>query len=147
MKVELFFTPGCKKCEAAREGLKAAAHEASPNLVWREINAQEELDYAVELSVPFSVAICPVCTPALIVLLGVTASIGSPLQGAVILLAFALGRAIPIALGAWAIGWLESIKPLARYQHVFDMVGGIALVLAGLYMLNAVYFFIPELAG
>lgn len=102
---------------------------------------------AFALGVPFSVAVCPFCTPALLVLLGVTAGIGSPLLGAVVLFAFAVGRAIPIALGAWAIGWLESLKPLGNYQHAIDIVGGIALVASGLYMLNAYFFVIPELAG
>ena len=52
----------------------------------------------------FSTAVCPVCTPALVILLGAAAAIASPLFGAVLLLAFSLGRAIPIALGAWAAG-------------------------------------------
>lgn len=98
------------------------------------------------LGVPFSVAICPVCTPALIVLLGVSASTGSPVLGAVILFAFAIGRSIPIAVGAWAIGWLENLKPLAGYQRGFDIAGGVVLILAGLYMLNATFFLIPALA-
>ena len=102
---------------------------------------------AFALGVPFAVAICPGCTPALVALLGVVAAIGSPLLGAVVLLAFALGRAIPIAAGAWGMGWLETLKPLGRYQNAFDVFGGIVLVLAGLYMLNAYYFVIPELAG
>ncbi len=46
---------------------------------------------AFALGVPFSVAICPVCTPALVVLIGAIAGIGSPLLGAVVLLAFAAG--------------------------------------------------------
>lgn len=102
---------------------------------------------AFALGVPFSVAICPVCTPALVALLGVVAAIGSPVLGATILLAFAIGRAIPIGLGAWAMGWLETLKPLARYQRAFDVAGGVLLVLAGLYMLNAYFFVVPELAG
>lgn len=102
---------------------------------------------AFALGVPFSVAICPVCTPALIVLLGVAAGIGSPLSGAVLLLAFALGRAVPIALGAWAIGWLETVKPLAAWQHRFDILGGMVLILTGLYLLNAFFFVIPALAA
>ncbi|WP_436295595.1 MULTISPECIES: hypothetical protein [unclassified Variovorax] len=81
----------------------------------------------------------------LIVLLGVVAGIGSPVWGALLLLAFALGRAVPIALGASAMGWLE-LRLLARYQRAFDIVGGIALVLIGLYMLNAYFFVVPELA-
>lgn len=102
---------------------------------------------AFVLAVPFSVAICPVCTPALVALLGAVAVIGSPLLGATVLLAFALGRAVPIGIGAWAAGWLESLKPLARYQRAFDVAGGVVLVLSGLYMLNAYFFVVPALAA
>lgn len=102
---------------------------------------------AFALGVPFSVAICPFCTPALLALLGVVAALGSPLLGATILLSFALGRAIPIGLGAWGMGWLETLKPLARFQRTFDVVGGVLLMLAGLYLLNAYFIFVPELAG
>ena len=102
---------------------------------------------AFALGVPFAIAICPVCTPALVVLLGVAAGIGSLGWGALLLLAFALGRAVPIALGAGAMGWLEQLRPLARYQRGFEVVGGVALVLTGLYMLNAYFFVVPEMAG
>lgn len=102
---------------------------------------------AFSLGVPFSVAICPVCTPALIVLLGVVAGAGSPVFGTTLLLAFALGRAIPIVLGAWAVGWLESLKGLSRAQKPFEIAGGVVLILTGLYMLNAYFFVIPSLAA
>jgi cytochrome c-type biogenesis protein len=102
---------------------------------------------AFALGVPFSVAVCPFCTPALVVLLGGVATVGSPLLGAVLLLAFALGRSVPIALGAWAVGWLENLKPLAKFSRAFETLGGIALIAAGLYLLNAYFFWIPELAG
>lgn len=102
---------------------------------------------AFVLAVPFSVAICPFCTPALVILLGVVAGIGSPLFGVTLLVAFALGRAIPIILGAWAIGWLESLKVLTDFQKVFEVIGGLVLILSGLYMLNAYYFLIPGLAA
>lgn len=102
---------------------------------------------AFALGVPFSVAICPFCTPVLIALLGVVAAVGSPILGGVMLLAFALGRSLPIGAGAWAIGWLESFKPVARHQRAFDVAGGTLLILAGLYMLNAYFFFVPELAS
>ncbi|MDZ4262284.1 MAG: cytochrome c biogenesis protein CcdA [Pseudomonadota bacterium] len=101
---------------------------------------------ALALGVPFSVAICPFCTPALIVLLGVAASIGSPVFGAVLLLAFALGRAIPIMLGAIAIGWLENLSGLSRFHKAFEIIGGILLILSGLYMLNAYFIVVPGLA-
>lgn len=98
------------------------------------------------LGIPFAIAVCPVCTPALVVLLGVAAGMGSVLLGVVLLLAFALGRAVPIAIGAVAIGWLENLKGLSRYRRGFEIVGGLTLIVMGFYMLNAVYIWIPELA-
>jgi len=102
---------------------------------------------AFALGAPFSVAICPVCTPALIVLLGIAAGAGSPLFGVLLLLAFAIGRAVPIILGAWAMGALESLTPLSRSQKLFEILGGVTLILSGLYMLNAYFFIVPALAG
>ncbi len=102
---------------------------------------------AFALGVPFAIAVCPACTPALIVLLGVAAAGGSAAWGAALLLSFALGRAVPIALGAIGIGWLEKFRSFSRYQRTFDILGGITLILMGLYMLNAYFFVIPELAG
>ena len=98
------------------------------------------------LGAAFSVAICPFCTPALVVLLGVSASVGSVMFGVLLLLAFALGRAVPILLGGWAVGALEDLKVLARYQHAFEVIGGVVLILAGLYMLNAFFIVVPALA-
>jgi cytochrome c-type biogenesis protein len=63
-----------------------------------------------------------------------------------VLLAFALGRAIPIALGAWAVGWFENLSMLGKYQKGFEIAGAIVLIASGLYMLNAYYFWIPSLA-
>ena len=102
---------------------------------------------AFVLGVPFSIAVCPFCTPALVVLLGVVAAIGSPLLGVVLLLAFAIGRAIPVAMGAYAMGWLEHLKAFEPYRRAIEVLGGILLVGTGLYMLNAYYFVIPSLAG
>jgi cytochrome c-type biogenesis protein len=99
------------------------------------------------LGAAFAVAICPACTPALVILLGLVAAIGSPVFGLMLLLAFALGRALPILLGAVAMGWLESLAVLKHYQKIFEILGGLLLILSGLYMLNAYFFFIPELAA
>lgn len=99
------------------------------------------------LGIPFSVAICPFCTPALLILLGVAATLGQPVYAMALLLAFALGRAVPILIGAVAMGWLETFRVVGRYQKVFEIIGGLVLILAGLYMLNAYFFLIPALAG
>jgi cytochrome c-type biogenesis protein len=64
-----------------------------------------------------------------------------------LLLAFALGRAVPIILGAIAMGWLEGLSSLRRYQKAFEVAGAVVLVIAGLYMLNAYFFVIPSLAA
>jgi cytochrome c-type biogenesis protein len=98
------------------------------------------------LGAAFAVAVCPICTPTLVVLLGAAAGVGSITFGVLLLLAFALGRALPILLGGWAVGTLESLKPLAKYQRAFEMLGGVVLVVSGLYMLNAFFLLIPELA-
>ena len=95
------------------------------------------------LGIPFSVAVCPFCTPALLVALTASASIGSPLFGFALLLAFALGRSIPVILGAWSMGWLESLKILSNYQKTFEIIAGVTLILTGLYLLNE-YFFIIQ---
>ena len=111
-------------------------HASRPTAAWG----------AFLLGVPFAIAVCPVCTPALVVLLGVTAGIGSVLLGVVLLLAFALGRAIPLAVGAFAVSWLENLNSLSRYRRGFEISGGLTLIVMGLYMLNAVFFWIPSLA-
>ncbi|MFM0597255.1 cytochrome c biogenesis CcdA family protein [Paraburkholderia dilworthii] len=99
------------------------------------------------LGIPFSIAICPICTPALLVLLGVATSLGSPLTGSVLLLAFAMGRAVPVALGAIAVGWLKGLGRLSGYSRAFEVLGGLALIASGVYMLNAYFFWIPSLAA
>lgn len=99
------------------------------------------------LGAAFAVAVCPACTPALIILLGLAATIGSPVFGLMLLLAFALGRALPLLLGAVAVGWLESLAVLKNYQKAFEILGALLLILSGLYMLNAYFFFIPALAA
>ena len=102
---------------------------------------------AFMLGVPFSVAICPVCTPALVVVLGTVATLGTPVFGATLLLAFATGRAIPVALGAGLVGWLGERGGLGVGRRVFEIVGAMVLILSGLYMLNAYLFLIPALAA
>ncbi len=93
------------------------------------------------LGIPFSVAVCPFCTPALLVTLTASAAIGSVPFGFALLLAFAAGRSIPIMLGAWSMGKLESLRVLSRHQKALEWTAGITLILTGLYLLNE-YFFI-----
>ena len=102
---------------------------------------------AAALGASFSVAVCPACTPALVVLLSIAAGIGSPIFGVLLLLAFAVGRTVPVALGASAMGWLEDRTGFWRSQRVMEIAGGLVLILSGLYMLNAYFFLVPGLAA
>lgn len=95
------------------------------------------------LGFPFSVALCPFCTPALLVALTASAAIGSVAFGFALLLAFSLGRSIPIMLGVWSMGWLESLRILSRYQRKIEIFSGLVLILTGLHLLNE-YFFVIE---
>jgi len=101
---------------------------------------------AFALGIVFSVAVCPVCNPELVVLIGAAAALASPLFGAALLFAFAVGRAIPIGLGATAVGWLENLRAFSKYQKPIEVIGGLTMMVFGLYMLNAYYFWIPTLA-
>jgi len=62
--------------------------------------------------------------------------------GLALLLAFAVGRSIPILLGAWSIGWLESLRVLGRYQRGFELLGGVVLIGAGFYLLNEYFMLV-----
>ncbi len=91
---------------------------------------------AFVLAIPFSIAICPFCTPALLVTLTAAAAIGSVPFAIALLGAFGLGRSVLIALGAVSLGWLESFQAFTRWQKAFEVVGGLALILSGAYLIR-----------
>jgi len=72
--------------------------------------------------------------------LGVSASIGSVVYGGLLMLAFAIGRVIPLAVGAFSIGWLENLQSVERWRRGFEITGGITLMAVGVYLLNEYYF-------
>jgi len=91
---------------------------------------------AFVLAIPFSVAICPFCTPALLVTLTAAAAIGSVPFAIALLGAFGLGRSVLIALGALGFGWLESFRAFARWQKLFEVIGGLALIASGVFLIK-----------
>jgi cytochrome c-type biogenesis protein len=94
------------------------------------------------LGIPFTVGICPVCSPGLWVALTASAGIGSASYGALLLLMFALGRGVPVIIGVVGVGWLESLRPLMHWQKPLEIIGGLTLILTGLYLLNETLFWI-----
>lgn len=60
LRVEIFFTPGCRKCARSREELRGVLQAlAGRGVAWRDVDLLEELDYAVELGVvgPSAIAV------------------------------------------------------------------------------------------
>ena len=52
VNVEVFSSPGCGKCSQAKQTLKKIAGDfGDEQVLWREVNILEEMDYAVELGV------------------------------------------------------------------------------------------------
>ncbi len=88
------------------------------------------------LGVPFAVIACPFCAPALLVSLTASAAIGSAPFGFALLLAFGIGRSVPIALSAMGMSWLKSLERLQHVQKALAMVAGVALTLTGFYLLG-----------
>ena len=93
------------------------------------------------LGIPFSVGICPACAPGLLIALSASAAIGSAPYGALLLFMFAIGRSVPIIIGALSMGWLDSLKPFLKWRRRVEIGGGLTMVVIGLYLLNR-YFFI-----
>ena len=93
------------------------------------------------LGIPFTVGICPACSPGLWIALSASAAIGSVLYGALLLLVFAVGRTLPVLIGAYSVGYLGSLRPLSTWHRWFEVLGGTTMIFVGLYLLNE-YFFI-----
>lgn len=52
VKVEVFSSPGCGKCDQAKAVLRQIAEElGGGRIAWREVNVLDEMDYAVSLGV------------------------------------------------------------------------------------------------
>jgi len=93
------------------------------------------------LGIPFTVGVCPVCSPGLLIALSASAAVGSIPYGILLLLMFGVGRTLPVLIGAFSIGYLGSLKSFSRWQHYLEKLGGISLIVIGFYLLNE-YFFI-----
>lgn len=58
IRIEFLAAPGCARCAAARERLRAAAEDAGGGRIrWREVDVTKEAHYAVSLGVVSTPAI------------------------------------------------------------------------------------------
>ena len=51
MKVEFFYTPGCKHCGDGRDALRKLAEALEVELEWRDVDVLQDLDHAMDLGV------------------------------------------------------------------------------------------------
>lgn len=58
-----------------------------------------------------------------------------------------IGSGLNLPFYGEQVGWLESPKAMTGFQKAFELAGGVALILSGLYLLNAYFFLIPKLAA
>lgn len=118
-------------------------------LNWFSLRARqvEGLFGAFLLGVPFAVAVCPFCTPALLVMLTASATVHSWPFGIALLSSFALGRSLPVLLGASGLAWLEDFPGMAQSVPALKIMGGMVMITMGLYLLNGYFYWIPALAA
>jgi cytochrome c-type biogenesis protein len=79
----------------------------------------------------------PCIGPILGTVLLLASTSGTLIQGAILLLIFSAGLAIPFLLIALAIGWASKhLQALNKYLEVISVVGGVFLVLIGVLLLT-----------
>lgn len=50
IKVEIFSVPGCSKCAKVKQTLKSVVDDlGEENVIWRDVDLIDEMDYAIEL--------------------------------------------------------------------------------------------------
>ncbi|WP_248884239.1 cytochrome c biogenesis CcdA family protein [Acidithiobacillus acidisediminis] len=102
---------------------------------------------AFMLGIPFAVAVCPFCTPALLVMLTASASVHSLPFGVALLSAFAVGRSLPVLTGATGLAWLERFPGMEQSLPALKVMGGVVMIAMGLYLLNGYFYWLPSLAA
>lgn len=115
----------------ALPGLPAPGSEWRPATKWHA---------AFLLGIPYGLITCPTCTPVLLpVALGAAAT-GLAWYGALLFLAFAAGRGLPLLLLGTSTGWLRQMRVLSRLGRRIEQASGALLLLA------AAYFFAQAIA-
>jgi len=97
---------------------------------WRPERSPRGPGGAFALAVPFGLMACPGCTPLLLpVALGAAAS-GSPVYGAALMGAFALGRGLPVGLLGVSAGAFRRALGVRRLVSWLERVTGVLLLAA-----------------
>jgi cytochrome c-type biogenesis protein len=101
------------------------------------------------LGIVFAIGWSPCTGPTLIAISGMSLSGGSPWQGALLALCYALGLGIPFMLIALGLGWATgAIAFLRRHIRAVNIIGGVLLIAIGLLMVTGVWnYWIIQLQG
>lgn len=87
------------------------------------------------LGLPFGIAASPCTLPVTLSVLTFSATTGSALYGGILMLAFAVGRSLPLlAIGTFS-GLLTLTKRFAFYQTIIQKTGGVVSVALALFIL------------
>lgn len=87
------------------------------------------------LGIPFGIAASPCTMPVTLSVLTFSATTGSALYGGIIMLAFAIGRSIPLLTVGTFTGLLAVTRRFASYQTIIQKVGGVLSIALALLIL------------
>ncbi|TAM68176.1 MAG: cytochrome c biogenesis protein CcdA [Microbacteriaceae bacterium] len=101
------------------------------------------------LGIVFAIGWSPCTGPTLAAISGLSLSGGSPWQGALLALFYALGLGVPFLLIALGFGWASGgIAFLRRHTRAVNLIGGGLLIAIGLLMVSGVWnYWIIQLQG
>jgi len=101
------------------------------------------------LGIVFAIGWSPCTGPTLVAISGLSLSGGSPWQGALLALFYALGLGVPFLLIALGFGWASGgIAFLRRHIRAVNIIGGVLLIVIGLLMVSGVWnYWIIQLQG
>lgn len=106
----------------------------SPGTVTPKLRRIPSLAESFGLGGALAIAACPACTPLLLAVVLGAVAIGNPLGGALLLLAFGVGRAIPITALALSASWFRELRVLRPYIGWFERLGGVLLLVSAGYL-------------
>jgi len=87
------------------------------------------------LGIPFSMSFCPFCVPIVLSILTVAAATGKVWYSALLMLFFSLGRGLPLVVTGVSIGAVKKMERFRQYLRVVEKIGGVVLLLMGIYYL------------
>ncbi len=90
---------------------------------------------SVAMGLLFGLVASPCATPVLAVIITYAALQAEPLYGSILLFVYGLGHGIPLLVAGTFTGMAKNLPKFSKYTQYISYISGLALVLAGLYLL------------